>query len=231
MSGLSGCKAPLHHFQEEGYNKEMKVKKYPQSHLLITGNSTKIIIDPGYITFDKGYKMEEFQGMDGYLITHHHGDHMDPERIKEIVGKNKVYGNSDVVEKLKGLGVESIQVENGQPFKIGEFEIIPYNLAHFPHPLGNPMPPNTGYVVGGVFFHAGDGYELAGVEVDNVALPIGHPSLSTTQVLNFARSLKAKLVIPIHYDVYLRDPEELIRYAKELSIEVRPLKSGEETVI
>lgn len=209
----------------------MTIKKYPQSHLLITGNSTKILIDPGYITFEKGFKIAEFQYMDGYLITHQHSDHLDPDRIKEIVGENKVYGNSDVVGKLKELGVEAIQIENGQQFKVGEFEIIPVDLPHFPHPLGNPMPPNSGFIINGVFFHAGDGYELSGVNVATAALPLGHPFLSTTSVLNFAKSLQAKVIIPIHYDAYPRDPEELTRFAKELNIEVRALKSGEETEV
>lgn len=209
----------------------MKIKKYPQSHLLITGNSTKIVIDPGYITFEKGFKMEEFQNMDGYLITHQHKDHVDPDRIKQIVGDGKIYGNADVIAKLKGLGIEGIKVDERTPFKIGEFEIIPYDLPHFPHPLGNPMPQNTGFIINGVFFHAGDGYELAGVKVENAALPIAHPSVSTTQVLNFARSLQAKLIIPIHYDVYLRDPSELAKLTEQVGIEVRALKIGEETDI
>ena len=209
----------------------MKIKKYPQSHLLITGNNTKILIDPGYITFEKGFKVEEFQGMDGYLITHQHADHLDPERIKEIVGSGKVYGNSDVVEKLKSLGVEGTLVENNKPFKIGEFEITPFDLPHFPHPLGNPMPPNTGYLINGTLFHAGDGYELVGLKVENAALPLGHPSLSTTQVLNFAKSLQAKVIIPIHYDVYMRDPNELSKLAEQVGIKVKMLKIGEETTI
>lgn len=209
----------------------MKIKKYPQSHLLITGQNTKIMIDPGYITFEKGYKVEEFQGLDGYLITHQHKDHLDLENIKQIVGDKPIYGNYDVVTKLKEAGVEAVTVYEKKPFKIGEFEIIPFNLAHFPHPFGKVMPPNTGFVINGVFFHAGDGYELEGLTVDNAALPIAHPSLSTTQVLNFAKSLQAKVIIPIHYDSYPRDPQELGNLAGQVGIEVRPLKNGEETTI
>jgi len=218
----------------------MKIKKYPQSHLVITGDNTKILIDPGYITFDPStpfgrsgqvFTVEEFQGMDGYLITHQHADHVDPQRIKEIVGVAKVYGNADVVAKLNNLGIQGIQVNDRESFKIGEFEITPINLPHFPHPLGNQMPPNTGFIIDGIFFHAGDGFELEGLAVKNAALPLGHPSLSTTQVLNFAKSLEAKLIIPIHYDVYLRDPNELAKLAKQLGIEVRVLNWGEETTI
>src|SRR5581483_9725210 len=100
----------------------MKITKYPQSHLVIENNGQKILIDPGNITFNNGFTPEQFQGMDGYLITHQHADHLDPENIKKIVGDSKVYGNEDVVGKLKELGVEAIVVKNGEKFMIGEFE-------------------------------------------------------------------------------------------------------------
>lgn len=210
----------------------MKVKKYPQSHLVITNNSgNKLIIDPGYLTFEQGFKVEDFQGADAYLITHQHPDHLDPKTIKQVVGDKSVYGNSDVVAKLKEVGLNANEVKNGEKFFASGFGITPFDLPHFPHPLGNKLPPNTGFMIDGIFFHPGDGYELTGLTVDNAALPLGHPFLSTTMVLNFAKSLQAKVVIPIHYDAYPRDPEEFKKFAKELGIEVRVLVPGEETTI
>lgn len=210
----------------------MKVKKYPQSHLVITNDlGKKLIIDPGYLTFEKGFRVSDFQGADLYLITHQHSDHLDPQNIKEIVQDNPIYGNSDVVVKLSEVGVTAIEVKNGQQFEIAGFTITPFDLPHFPHPLGKLMPPNTGFVIDGIFFHSGDGYKIDGLKVKNAALPIAHPSISTMQVLNFARSLGVKLIIPIHYDSYPRDPNELGKLAKELGIEVRALKYEEETII
>lgn len=210
----------------------MKVKKYPQSHLVIINDAgNKLIIDPGYLTFEKGFKVSEFQGADVYLITHQHSDHLDPNTIKEVVEDSLIFGNSDVVAKLAEVGVEAKEVKDRQKFEVAGFEILPVDLPHFPNPLGKPMPPNTGFVIDNVFFHAGDGYWLEGLKVENAALPIAHPSISTAQVLNFAKSLQVKLIIPIHYDVYLRDPSELANLAKELNIEVRPLNLGEETEV
>src|SRR3989344_5448954 len=135
----------------------MTIKKYPQSNLLISGATTKIMIDPGNVTFNNGFTPVQFQGLDGYLITHQHGDHMDPENIKEVVGKSKVYGNSDVLAKLKELGVVAIEIKNKEPFTVGEFEITPIDLPHGQLPGGNPVPPNTGFLVNGILFHPGDG--------------------------------------------------------------------------
>lgn len=210
----------------------MKVKKYPQSHLVITNDlGKKLIIDPGYLTFEKGFKVEDFQGAQVYLITHQHKDHVDPETIKEVVGDSPVFGNADVCSKLSEVSVKVTEAKDREKFEVAGFNITPINLPHFPHPLGKVMPPNTGFIVNGTFFHAGDGYQLGGVNVETGALPIGHPSLSTTQVLNFAKSLNVKVIIPIHYDVYLRDPNELASIAKALNIEVRILQLREETII
>lgn len=214
------------------YNRFVKVKKYPQSHLVITSDSgKKLIIDPGYLTYEKGFKVEDFKGADVYLITHQHSDHLDPETIKEVVGDSPVYGNSDVAAKLKEFGVEANEVRDRQTFEAAGFKITPYDLPHFPNHLGKEVPPNTGFVIDGILFHAGDGYELDGLNIDNVALPIAHPSISSVQVFQFAKSLKVKLIIPIHYDVYLRDPSEIANLVKDLNIEVRSLKWGEETEI
>lgn len=210
----------------------MKIKKYPQSHLLITGQKTKIIIDPGYITFEKGFKVEEFKNMDGYLITHQHADHVDPDRIKEIVGEGKIYGNADVVAKLKQLGVEATEVKNRQPFVVGEFEIIPVDLPHCKMQDGSDGPPNTGYLIAGVLFHPGDGDKNPGITSENFALPIAGPSITYDGALQFAKDIKAKVVIPIHYDSrFPADPAEFAQKASPLGIEVRVLNWGEETTI
>lgn len=213
----------------------MKIKKYPQSHLLITGNNTKIIIDPGYITFEKGFKVEEFQGMDGYLITHQHADHVDPGKILEIVGDGRVYGNADVAVKLKDYGVEVVTIYNRKPFNIGEFEITPVDLPHFQVP-GKEVPPNTGYLINGIFFHPGDGAEAPEeLHSDNLALLIANPWISPghyEEAIEFAKNLQAKLVIPIHYDSkYPADVEEFVQTGRDARLEVRALNWGEETTI
>lgn len=217
----------------------MKVKKYPQSHLVITGNSTKIIIDPGSITFTAGYKSEEFQGADAYLITHQHQDHMDPENIKGIVNSKLVYGNNDVVNKLKSLRVEAKETHNREKFQVGEFEITPIDLPHCKMQDGSDGPPNTGFLinpdsigVNNIFFHPGDGDKVpTGLTSHNLALPIAGPTITIQRALQFAKDLEAKVVIPIHYDYFKADPNEFKNMASRFGIEVRPLAPGQETEI
>lgn len=212
----------------------MKIKKYPQSHLVITGSSTKIIIDPGSITFAAGFKPEEFQGADAYLITHQHQDHMDPNNIKGIVGRVQgiVYGNADVVAKLKSLGVEAQETKDKQKFTVGEFEITPIDLPHCKMQDDSDGPPNTGFLINNIFFHPGDGDQSpVGLSSHNLALPIAGPTITMDKALQFAKDLQAKMVIPIHFDYFKADPNEFKNMAAPFDIEVRSLSPGEETEI
>lgn len=218
----------------------MIIKKYPQSHLVITNDQGKrLIIDPGYLTYDPStdsgqvFTVEDFQGADVYLITHQHTDHLDPQTIKEVVGQSPVYGNFDVVLKLKEVGViHAKEVKNREKFSVAGFEIEAVDLPHFRTP-GDP-PPNTGFVIDGVFFHGGDGDKIdEDLSVDNAALAYGHPALSTLGVLGLAKTVGAKILIPIHFDKYPRDVDEL-KFASEayqFGIKIVPLKLSEETEI
>lgn len=213
----------------------MKIKKFPQSHLVITNNQgKKLIIDPGYLTFQKGFKVENFQGADLYLITHQHADHLGPETIKQVVGESPVYANEDVVNKLKEAGINhATRVKDRQEFESKGFKITPVDLPHFEKP-GVNMPPNTGFLIDGIFFHPGDGWKLTGINSKNAAIPIGGPpdgDIGINQGLSLAKSLQAKIVIPIHYDAYPANPSDFTPLAENEGIKVITLSHGEETEI
>lgn len=210
----------------------MIVQKYPQSHLTIKGSKTKIIIDPGFVTFERGFKPAEFSGADGYLITHIHKDHLDYQNFKETVKEGKVYGNPDVIALARGLGIKNFQqVKDHEKFTVGEFEIEARNLPHCKMADGSDGPCNTGFVINGIFFHPGDGIELSGLLVDNLALPITGPSIDFDRAINFAKSLKVKLVIPIHYDTKAIDLEEFNKLAKSQNLNVKILQNEGELTI
>lgn len=209
----------------------MKVKKFPQSHLVLEKNGKTLIIDPGYITFEKGFEVKDFQGADVYLITHQHEDHLGPETIKEVVGEKVVLGNSDVVKKLQEIGVtHAKELKNLEEIEFEGFKIKAVDLPHF-QKEGIIMPPNTGFLIDTVFFHPGDGDKAPEINSPNAAVPIGGATITYDTALEFIKGIGAKIVIPIHYDVYKADPEEFKKLASNFGIDVRPLNCGEETAI
>lgn len=210
----------------------MRITKYPQSHLVLNKDGVKLLIDPGSITFGAGYKAEEFLDIPTFLITHSHPDHLDPANAKALMEGKKVYGNSDVITQLKGMGVEGIEVHDGQEFEVEGYKIKAVDLPHCKMQDGSDGPPNTGFIVDGILFHPGDG-DIApdGVKVDDLALPIAGPTITLDGALKFATDVEAKIVIPIHNDYFKNDPQEFKKMASEKGIEVRVLAPGEETEI
>lgn len=210
----------------------MVVKKYPHSNLVVSTPDYKIMIDPGFITFEKGYRVSDFSDIDAFLITHSHPDHLDPQTIKQLSEGKPIYGNSDVVAKLQEMGVPSTEVKDRELFSVGPFKVEPVFLPHCKMADGTDGPPNTGFLIDNVFFHPGDGIGLANFTAPNLALPIAGPTVRYQDALNFAKSLNASLVIPIHYDSkFAADPKEFAELVSNQNFKVQVLNPGEQIEI
>lgn len=209
----------------------MIIKKFPQSHLVISKDGHKICIDPGNYTFQAGFKVEDFSDIDVFLITHQHSDHMDPDLIGQLVTDKLIIGNSDVVSKLENLGVKAEEIKDGESREVVGFNVTAYDLPHCKMIDGSDGPLNTGFVIDGVLFHPGDGIALEGLVIDKVALPIAGPSISFKTAVDFAKQLSAKTLIPIHYDAFSTDPNFFKQRVESLGFEIIVLKDGQETEI
>lgn len=210
----------------------MKVTRYPQSCLLLEKDGHKLVIDPG-VNFLETHKVEELSGVEAVLYTHQHGDHYEPSIAEALLGQGvALYANKSTAE-LIGLDKVTV-VHDGDAFQAAGFEIAARELPHCLLPNGQPGPQNTGYVINGVLFHPGDGKELEGLTVDNLALPITGPDISILDAVNFAKQVKAKVAIPIHYTAIPFDPNVFAAYAGKAGdsgFEVRVLADGESTEI
>ena len=210
----------------------MKITKYPQSNFLIEEAGGRILIDPGNFTFEK-YSIDDFHALDAILITHQHPDHLDKEAVKALKGLGTpVYGNSDVASVLGESSVEVNVVESNKELVVAGFKVKPLDLPHCKMLDGSPGPPNTGFVVGGTLFHPGDGIEIAGLEVENAAIPIAGPTIDYDRAWKLAASLQAKRVIPMHYSSprFPADPQEFAK-ANLGKVEVIILADGSSTEI
>lgn len=201
----------------------MKITRFVQSCLLIEDGGSRIVIDPsGEETGNN------FGKLDGVLYTHKHGDHFDPELTKKFMGQGiPIYANASTAKQIDG---QPKIVKNGQEFEIGSFKIKVLELPHCSMPDGSAGPQNVGYLINQKLFHPGDGIELEGLQVDNLAVPITGPDVSMRDAFAFLKQVGAKVGIPIHYDKLGAKPEvykTFAGYFPEFKFTLHPLTRGE----
>lgn len=209
------------------YNKGMKITRYPQSCILIEKEGQKIVIDPGS-PFLQTHQATELKDVAAVLYTHQHPDHYEPSIADTLYqGGTAIYANAATA---KLIGEEKCTVvQDGDSFAVAGFDITARELPHCLLPDGSAGPQNTGYVVSGIFFHPGDGKELAGLQVAAMALPVVGPDISLKEAFVFAQQLGVKLAIPIHYDLMGADMNTYQRFAaaSNLPFEFKVLADGE----
>lgn len=186
----------------------MKVTKYPQSCLVIEQSGKRLVIDPGALVSDK-FSAQDLLPVDAILITHEHEDHADPDLIHDLIANRSVpvIANQSAKNLLGDLVTQV--VSDNEAFEAAGIKVTARELPHCLMVDGSAGPQNTGYVVDGVFFHAGDGIKLENLQVEAAAIPIAGPDISARDVFDFIKQLRCQTVVPIHYDYFLEDPQLL----------------------
>jgi len=164
------------------------------------------------------------------IITHEHRDHLDPEALEAVRGKDTiVLLPKKAAQQVKGGTV----MENGEARVAAgmKVEAVPaYNLVH-KRASGQPFHPKgegNGYVV-----TFGDKRVYVGGDTENVPeikvlknidiafLPMNLPyTMTPAMVADAAKAIRPKILYPYHFGK--TDPLELVRLlAEEKGIEVR----------
>lgn len=167
------------------------------------------------------------------LITHEHGDHLDPKAVATLrQPETKIVVNQAAGGKLQG----GVVLKNGEKKTVAglQIEAVPaYNLVH-KRESGEPFHPkgrDNGYII--TFgdkrvYVAGDTEnhpEMKALkEIDIAFLPMNLPYTMTPEmVADAARAFKPKILYPYHYGK--TDPSKLVNLLKEnKEIEVRVRK-------
>lgn len=203
----------------------MRLTRFPQSCLLLEKDDARILVDPGTLGLAPS-SVEELGRIDAVLFTHQHADHCDPELAAAFHdGGAALYGNVDVASHLQPGAVTKLS--DGDLVDIAGFHVAVHDLPHVVMVDGRPGPPNSGFLFDDTLFHPGDGIRLDGLSVDTLAVPIAGPSISNRDAYLFLESTGAARCVPIHYDVFLGDPD---LFARNVDIaEVIVLGRGEST--
>mgnify|MGYP000050093970 CR=1 FL=1 len=228
--------------EENGPAAENNEKTYQKDVIKTeTGDLTITFIGHGTLMFqyaDKVIHVDPWTNLADYaklpdadliLITHSHGDHLDPKAIDEVRKEGTViYVSENCKDKVSSCKVAT----NGQTLEaIGlKIEVVPaYNLEKSFHPKGQ----GNGYVI--TFgkkrvYVAGDTEntpEMKALEKIDVAfLPMNLPYTMTPEmVADAAKAFKPKILYPYHYGQ--TDVNELVQLLvdeKDIDVRIRKMQ-------
>ncbi|HIJ70214.1 MAG TPA: hypothetical protein HPP87_02485 [Planctomycetes bacterium] len=169
------------------------------------------------------------------LVTHEHGDHLDPEAIDAIRNKEtQIVLTKPCTEDIAG----GIVMKNGDTKTISglKIEAVPaYNIEH-KRSSGEPFHPKgrgNGYVI--TFgdkrvYVAGDTENTPEMkklkEIDIAFLPMNLPyTMSPEMVADAAKAFKPKILYPYHYsDTNPGKLVELLKSEKQIEVRIRKLR-------
>ena len=164
------------------------------------------------------------------LITHEHGDHLDPEAIAAVRGKDTVIV---LTEKCADTAPGAVIMRNGDTRAAADLRIeaVPaYNIEH-KRPSGEPFHPRghgNGYIItfgGKRVYVAGDTENTPEMkrlrDIDVAFLPMNLPyTMTPAMVADAAKAFRPRILYPYHFGE--TDTSELVRLlADDKGIEVR----------
>ncbi len=183
----------------------MKISKFAHSCLLLEVDGASILTDLG----SWNPEVPEVSDLSAILITHEHADHFDVEKLKTLIAKNltaKVITHVAVGEKLREAGIDYTPIESGERVEVNGVAIESCGTDHAII-YGKTSPcRNTGYLIADKFYIPGDAlHDTPSKQVEILALPTGGPWMKVAEAVDYAKSLKPKVVIPIHDAMYTEE--------------------------
>ena len=188
----------------------------------------------------------ELAGIDAYVLTHSHQDHMDPQTLtpyREAGGKGPFVAPHQTADKLRGLGVPDEQIMTVWPSRrvaLGDLDLT----APFAIPFAGDDVTHVGYLIsaagGPIVYFTGDTayHEILAISVAErkpdalVAVINGaFRNMSPAEAARLARQPDSRLVIPCHHDLFPDNPLPARLLRTNLMIEgigdrYRPLDHG-----
>jgi L-ascorbate metabolism protein UlaG (beta-lactamase superfamily) len=208
---------------------DLKITFIGHGTLMFTFNEKIIHVDP----YSRVGDYTQLPKADLILITHEHGDHLDPKAVEAIKKTNtEIVLTKKCTGKIDGTIMNNGDVKTVTGLKI---EAVPaYNIVHMRrenmpyHPKGD----GNGYII--TFgdkrvYVAGDTENTPEMkalkDIDIAFLPMNLPyTMSPEMVADAAKAFKPKILYPYHYGrTDTSEIVELLKDVKEIEVRIRDL--------
>lgn len=177
----------------------MKITHLGHSCLLVEVAGARLLLDPG--TFSSGF--EELTDLDAVLITHAHPDHVDAERLPQLLEANDgaaLITEPELSAQLGELGARALHP--GERLAAGGAVV---EAVGGEHALIHPDVPrigNVGLLVRAegepTLLHPGDSYAVTPAGVDVLALPLNAPWAASADTADFLRAVAPSIAFTAH---------------------------------
>lgn len=179
----------------------MRVTHFGHSCLLVETGSARLLIDPGVLS----HGFEELTGLDAVLITHQHPDHVDGERLVQLLEANdaaRLVAEPETAAELRAIGLEARTLHPGEDVTVAGATVTAAGGEHAEIHPEIPLIGNIGLLLRAegepTLFHPGDSYGTTPDGVDVLALPLTAPWARVGMTVDFARAVSAPRLVPIH---------------------------------
>lgn len=176
----------------------MKITHFGHSSILFEQEGARILFDPG--RWSEGF--ENVKELDAICITHQHGDHISTDHMKVLLANNpevRVLTNHGVGEMLTEAEIAFELFEAGAETEIKGVSVQAFGDTHAHICDGIAAVHNTGFILGGTFYHPGDSFIEVPEGIDVLALPVCAPWMASQDCVDFLRKVKPKYAFPIHF--------------------------------
>ncbi len=176
----------------------MELTKLGHSCVRLSDGDHSLVIDPGVFS-DADAALD---GASAVLITHEHPDHIDADRLSEALRddpRRRVWAPASVAGgALAEFGEQVVGVGPGDEFEAGGLPVRAFGGQHAVIHPQIPVVANNAYLVGGSVYHPGDSLIVPPVAVTMLLLPVNAPWSKSSEVVDFAVSVRAPYVHQIH---------------------------------
>jgi len=175
----------------------MRLTKFGHSCLLVEEGGARVLLDPGL--FSDGF--QELEGLTAVCLTHQHSDHLDAERVRQVLDRSpgaRVVSDEGSAQALGEAGADVEVVHDGDELELGGLGLAVVGRDHAVIHPDIPVVPNVGYLLGGRLFHPGDAFTLPGQPVEVLAVPAGAPWMKLAEAVEYLRRVGPTVAVPVH---------------------------------